>query len=338
MQNVLNHSLIRSLTNSAKLESPSFWKNSGHSYIPGKTFALAVFDTLFPADGKTPDLVHQAQTLIAQDTLPEGLKTILKLSSNQACNKLTLEAQKLLDSTDVKPEIKTVLTNLLNTSGNLLSQEVNRLIEQATLPDDVRHLLSNYLNRTEIGLQQFRDDLEKWYDDCMERVSGWYKRRTQFIVAVIASIACVTLNIDTLAVANHLFRAPADRAAIISLAESVVKEGEAKEINSQTKPGEPTPELPPQPSDAASDQKKREMDDQILKDRLDKLLSLTDKAAIAQIGWQEGSGLLSPGIGGWLLKACGWALSIFAALFGAPFWFDLLTKTLNMRNAGQKPA
>ena len=43
---------------------------------------------------------------------------------------------------------------------------------------------------------------------------------------------------------------------------------------------------------------------------------------------------------GWgpaLLALLGMALSVLAASFGAPFWFDVLTRASNLRNTGRKP-
>ncbi|MEH1974235.1 MAG: hypothetical protein V7L02_13740 [Nostoc sp.] len=34
---------------------------------------------------------------------------------------------------------------------------------------------------------------------------------------------------------------------------------------------------------------------------------------------------------------CGWIVSGLAIAMGAPFWFDILNKVINVRNAGPKP-
>jgi hypothetical protein len=40
----------------------------------------------------------------------------------------------------------------------------------------------------------------------------------------------------------------------------------------------------------------------------------------------------------WLLAILGWVITGLAASLGAPFWFDLLGKAINMRLAGATPA
>jgi hypothetical protein len=37
------------------------------------------------------------------------------------------------------------------------------------------------------------------------------------------------------------------------------------------------------------------------------------------------------------MNLIGWTMSAFAIMMGAPFWFDLLNKFVNVRNAGPKP-
>jgi hypothetical protein len=52
------------------------------------------------------------------------------------------------------------------------------------------------------------------------------------------------------------------------------------------------------------------------------------------LGWQTAP----DDAGGWLLKLLGWLITVFALSFGAPFWFDVLGKVVNMRSSGPKPA
>ena len=63
--------------------------------------------------------------------------------------------------------------------------------------------------------------------------------------------------------------------------------------------------------------------------------ALTQLATLPS-GWGEGAASLLSWhgpvvIGGWLITAS-------AALFGAPFWFDVLQRFVNLRGTGQKPA
>ncbi|AGZ41925.1 hypothetical protein [Actinoplanes friuliensis] len=44
-----------------------------------------------------------------------------------------------------------------------------------------------------------------------------------------------------------------------------------------------------------------------------------------------------PGARDWLLKLLGLVLTAAAAALGAPFWFDLLNRLVNLRSTGKRP-
>jgi hypothetical protein len=56
------------------------------------------------------------------------------------------------------------------------------------------------------------------------------------------------------------------------------------------------------------------------------------------VGWTEENMPAEPTLGDLGLKGLGILLSAMAASFGAPFWFDVLDKVMNIRGAGKKPA
>jgi hypothetical protein len=54
------------------------------------------------------------------------------------------------------------------------------------------------------------------------------------------------------------------------------------------------------------------------------------------VGWQ----LVTPSemkVTDWLVKIAGWLVTSFGIMLGAPFWFDLLRKLVNIRNTGDRP-
>jgi len=54
-------------------------------------------------------------------------------------------------------------------------------------------------------LGKARTNIEGWYDDAMERVSGWYKRRTHLRLIAMGFIAAALLNVDTINVVKALW-------------------------------------------------------------------------------------------------------------------------------------
>jgi hypothetical protein len=69
----------------------------------------------------------------------------------------------------------------------------------------------------------FRHAVEVWYDDAMERVSGWYRRRMHLLMWVIAGVIVLALNVDTIRIADHLWK---DRqSALLSSHEPSIRRG-----------------------------------------------------------------------------------------------------------------
>lgn len=149
----------------------------------------------------------------------------------------------------------------------------------------------------------FRHAVEAWYDDAMQRVSGWYRRRMHLLMWVVAGFIVLALNVDTIRIADHLWKDRTIRAAVIARTQH---------------PG-PSATAPSVTNVAVS---------------VDKLQQLK-----LPIGWwveQRPSGT-----GGWaamlLLKLLGLTMTAAAMTLGAPFWFDVLGKVARVRSAGQVP-
>jgi hypothetical protein len=156
---------------------------------------------------------------------------------------------------------------------------------------------------------RFRQSLEHWYDDTMARVSGWYKRYVQRIILIISIVLVASLNVDSINIAQVLWRLPTERTAVAAAA--------AKGATGSN------------PSQSADQQ-------------------IRDIAALKlPLGWSPPhiSSAVSTdpqhvplGLASWLIKLLGLALTVLALSFGAPFWFEALTRIGSLRQSGPKPA
>ena len=71
------------------------------------------------------------------------------------------------------------------------------------------------------SLEGFRTQVEHLFDDSMERASGWYKRKVQLMLAVLAAIVVIGLNVDTVNVATRLWNDPALRESLAAQASQI---------------------------------------------------------------------------------------------------------------------
>jgi len=185
----------------------------------------------------------------------------------------------------------------------------------------VQRALLTALDAAEGSLDRARENVERWFDSGMDRVSGWYKRSTQWIVFTIGLAIAIGLNIDAIAVAEYLYRNDAARAAIVEHARIATADTAFLERSyAQTMSDLQSLDLPIGWSHVvfgmpwAARQERRVIDGR-------------PRTVTVRNGFWDS--IFSP-LAGWLCTA-------LAATLGAPFWFDLLNKVMVIRST-VKPA
>jgi hypothetical protein len=174
---------------------------------------------------------------------------------------------------------------------------------------------------------RFRQGAERWYDDQMERVSGWYRRRVQWWIFLWALVVAFALNADTFRIANVLWTQPSVRSALVNQASAAVAgtQGPTSATGTTgTGPTGPTGAAGAQPCGPSC--------------AVQKLRSLP-----VPLGWHFTNRATDPqGFPLWrtydfFAKLIGLLLTTFALSLGAPFWFDALSKIARLRNSGAPP-
>ena len=167
-------------------------------------------------------------------------------------------------------------------------------------------------------IEKARTEIGKWFDGSMERVCGWYKRRTQVVLFLIGLVVAVGLNLDTLTIASRLNTDPALRAAAVAEAEGIVANAKDQPTRVEQIQGEFI--------------------------RIGYPMGwLSDKDGFPWPGPQacEVPDPKAPavctttatfGFKGWLALLVGWLITALSVTLGAPFWFDLLGKFISIRS------
>jgi len=212
-----------------------------------------------------------------------------------------------------------------NAAGDTTMTEIQKGIK--ALPDWMSTLktsLQALANNAGQDMNLFRTSVERWYDDHMSRVSGWYKRYVAKITIVIGAILVLLLNINALTIGRTLYSNSVVRTAVSSVA-----------VKTTSCPAD-------------------ESTQKCLGD-LQAQLSAATQAGLPA-GWATVSDCAAPNIhcnwpdrrgifsrhGGspWqvVLVLIGFLITIIALTPGARFWFDLLSKLGSLRSTGPKPA
>ena len=93
----------------------------------------------------------------------------------------------------------------------------------SNLPNgDVKKALLALIQDAHGDLTKAQSNIEAWFNDTMDRVSGWYKRKTQVWTVVIAAILTLAANADTLKIARTLWTDPTLRAQLVEKAKARV--------------------------------------------------------------------------------------------------------------------
>jgi hypothetical protein len=229
-----------------------------------------------------------------------------------------------------------------NDAGALTLERVKANV--AALPEGrVRQALAVAVGEAEQDFDRARASLEAWFDSNMDRVSGWYKRQTQWILLSLGLVLAVLLNIDSLNVAHELATNTSARQQVMARVDA------AYATMKSAQPGQPLlteQQLDQQAHGLAAvigwDRLRRTADadwaaekkELVAEAKADaSLKTLHDKAQ-----WVRHK-LHSPGHFFWQrfwpgvpASLPGWLVTAIAVSLGAPFWFDLLNKFMVIRS------
>lgn len=228
------------------------------------------------------------------------------------------------------------------------SQDLRALVEtveEKLSGTALGHSLSALLRRAQGRLTGLEQAVETWFNDSMNQVSGWYRRKTQQVHIVLAVILTVGLNVDTMVLIQALSTDTDLRQALVVQAEATVE-------NPPAQLAAPAPQTTEATTIADTQARAQEVDE--LLDQLDQLdlpvgwlpAGSDDPVAAKQQRIFPPLPASSSGFEGWAKRWLailwfhffGWVMTAAAASLGAPFWFDLLKKVISIRSNGQPPA
>lgn len=171
-------------------------------------------------------------------------------------------------------------------------------------------------------MDKLQKNIEAWYNGAMERISGWYKRRAQWIILAIAYVAAISMNVSTITIVDRLSDDGALREVLVTQAQEFAKQTESIEPGIKENDGQPG-NITPEANDKESGQQPTPSEKFIeIKGEIEKLG--------LPIGWSES--VRPKDLRDWLIHFIGWSATAFAVTMGAPFWFDLLNKFVTTRS------
>lgn len=278
----------------AALESAS-GKNRLASYLPSRALSAVVLDILVPPAFTIIDQIP------ANDVPADAQPALDALRADPVAANLDAFANALPADSPLRTSTLPRLTSAIqNDPVDQLRTAIAALPESNPARTPLLRMVTDAGNNRDA----FRTALEHWYDDEMSRLTGWYKRYVQRFIIVYGVVLTLLFNVDTVAIAQTLWRAPVEQTAIAQAAASAA----GKTV-----------------------------------DDIDTSVTAI-KGLELPLGWtpiHDGTHISTapshfpePALLPWLQKALGLLITIFALSFGTPFWFDVLGRIARLRNSG----
>lgn len=335
-ENFVNNPFYQQLTKHKAFmrvsQAPSYLVNTTFSSIliavlKGQRNGNLSFEEIIhalPADNKLR-LTLTSLKSEGEDVLDSLKELLAKVQNNDdVLTKLDEFIAKLPDDSKSKKaliELKDKGENVvedINTLSNVLAvQNVGQVLN--ALPNDskLRQILGQIKTEGVETIDDYKKNIEIWFDTIMDRTGGWYKRHVQIVTLILGFGIAAFLNADTFNMYRHLASNAGDRQAVVQLATDFVNNN---------------PELPK--SVAATDS--TATPNQILGE-IQTLLE-EDLGTVKNplgIGWSAVSETLpDDDWKDWLYRILGWFVTALAISLGAPFWFDILNKFVQIRGSG----
>jgi hypothetical protein len=275
-QRIAQNQLIKKVIGSGKIPA----------YIPSHTFVLTLLDLFAPVDPTTGKR--------SLDDIRGNITAPPNPNMQTAANAVGQDIVKLGQD---------IIGKQQDPRGEPTTAGTNTMPSQANSGEDVRRTLRALIGDAE-NISTAQQNIQTWFDDAMERVSGRYKRRTQLVVLILAVGISIGLNVDTFRIVRGLYRDPTVRAAVVAAAQRTAQQPSTTDVQSPLT-------------------------------MIDKVQSELQQLNLP-IGRSDASLIPSNDESRWLV-ILGWFITGFAVSQGAPFWFDTLNKLVNVRSTGDPP-
>lgn len=215
---------------------------------------------------------------------------------------------------------------------SVVSPELNQSLSALLLN------VEEYAGGREKQLGKARENVERWFNSSMDRLSGVFKRYNQALALILGIIFSLMLNVDSINLAQYLWREPTVRQIIVSQAAKF------------------------QPAETPSAASPQEAVQQFTQQFYGLNLPMGwDVQRYASAAWYNPDCQLFPHGGQYFgipilgsricltqphtsgqtniaLKLFGILITAGATAQGAPFWFDMLKRLVNLRGTGPNPA
>jgi len=191
------------------------------SYIPARNFALAMMDISFGKEGEGKPT--------GGAVTPSGVAGATPPSTTAPNVVVNMGATVPTPPPD---------PNALNALRNNVQSIPNEQVKKA---------MNALIDAADNDPAKVRENIENWYNSSMDRVSGWYKRRTQSFLLLIAFFVAIAVNADSIQIGKRLWSDKPLRESLVAAADAYAKANAATPSPTATPKPSPIPTSTPKP-------------------------------------------------------------------------------------------
>ncbi|TCC93426.1 hypothetical protein EZ428_01245 [Pedobacter frigiditerrae] len=252
---------------------------------------------------------------------------------------------------DLFADFKNGLTALKN-------QQANTLIK-----DGLPKLLETLANSSK-DINELQANVEKWFNEYMDRVSGWYKNKYRWVTRIIAICIALAFNLNMVRIIKTIHNDPILKASLVSSAEKLVDQPDVVKDYYLSKVDVHFNEIDKKYDSILKDTATKKINVDSLKNERDsekyKVLTKYNEEQYYFASSMIKNISSDKLIFGWtknpfkvldertnlrrnmycyeyLVSFLGLMIGAIAISMGAPFWFEVMMKLVNVRRAGLKP-
>jgi len=176
---------------------------------------------------------------------------------------------------------------------------------------------------TSTSVEKLVDNVGTWLDQSLTMMGEAYKRWMQIVSFGVGFAIATALNLDTLSIVTRLYHDEASREAMASYGTGIVEKVSPEKFNQC----------------AALTEAQRSADPScaVVTSVVTNLKQRADAMSTLPIGYPAVPIWTIAGFWWWLACLPGWFMTGLATALGAPFWFGLLNRVVNIRHSMPRP-
>lgn len=229
----------------------------------------------------------------------------------------------------------------IRAAGNYDAANLMAAINASSLPDAAKGALSDIAAQAanfKDVISVFEARLATYYNNAMDRASGWFKRQVRNILFILAFILTIAMDLDTIKIINDALRDPdklneaAER--IVAALPNIQAGNGTMMIKDSVNSITITQQIMTDSSRLNS------ADPAVAASNYKNLRIQLEQTGGLHVGYKDLQAFRVEWFdnpGDFLKKIFGILITVFALQLGANYWFDVLNKVSNIRATGKRP-